>query len=130
MAGGAGVEKAVGTSTAGWGRGLAAAGAVMAAVSVALAAYASHAGSPEAREALQSAALFLFGHGIALAALARRMLRRLGMLALAALLLGTLLFSGSVAAARLLGWSAAAAPWGGMLMIGAWLAWAIDAGRR
>lgn len=117
-------------ATADHGRGLTAAGAVMAAISVALAAYASHAGGADAREALQSAALFLFGHGIALAALAPRTMRRLGVLALAALLLGTLLFSGSVAGARLLGWSSVAAPWGGMLMIGAWLAWAFDAARR
>ncbi|KGO97541.1 membrane protein, partial [Lysobacter defluvii IMMIB APB-9 = DSM 18482] len=49
---------------------------------------------------------------------------------LAALLMGTLLFSGSVTAARLLGWSSAAAPLGGMLMMAAWLAWAVDAARR
>jgi len=112
------------------GRGLAAAGAVMAGASVALAAYASHAGAPEARQALQSAALFLFGHGIALAALAPRTPRRLGRTALVALLLGTLLFSGSVVAGRLLGWPTAAAPLGGLLMIAAWLAWAVDVGRR
>ena len=112
------------------GRALAAAGAVMAALSVGLAAYASHAGGPEAREALQAAALFLFGHGIALAALAPRTPRRLGRLALAALLLGTLLFSGSVTAARLLGWPSTAAPLGGMLMMAAWLSWAVDVGRR
>ncbi len=114
----------------GTGRALAPAGAVMAALSVGLAAYASHAGGPEAREALQSAALFLFEHGIALAALAPRTPRRLGRLALAALLLGTLLFSGSITAARLLGWTSAAAPLGGMLMMAAWLGWAVDAARR
>lgn len=114
----------------GAGRGLAAAGAVMAAISVGLAAYGSHAGAPEARDALQSAALFLFGHGIALAALAPRAARRLGWWALLGLLLGTVLFSGSVTGARLLGWSPAAAPAGGMLMILSWLAWAADAARR
>ena len=102
----------------------------MAALAVALAAYASHAGAPEARQALQSAALFLFGHGIALAALATRTPRRLGRAALVALLLGTLLFSGSVVAGRLLGWPTAVAPLGGLLMIAAWLAWAVDVGRR
>lgn len=112
------------------GRWLAAAGAVMAATSVALAAYASHAGAPETRQALQSAALFLFGHGIALAALAPRTPRRLGRAALVGLLLGTLLFSGSVVAGRLLGWPTVAAPAGGVLMIAAWLAWALDTGRR
>ncbi|MCE7032523.1 DUF423 domain-containing protein [Lysobacter sp. GX 14042] len=119
-----------GRAGAGAGRGLAAAGAVMAALSVALAAYASHAGAPEAREALRSAALFLFGHGIALAALAPRAARRPGRWALLGLLLGTVLFSGSVAGARLLGWSSAAAPLGGILMIVSWLAWAVDAARR
>lgn len=123
------MDQVVEDSRGGW-RALAAAGGVMAALSVALAAYASHAGAPGAREALQSAALFLFGHGIALAALASRTPRRLGRVALAALLLGTLLFSGSITAARLLGWPSVAAPFGGVLMIGAWLAWAVDVGRR
>lgn len=112
------------------GRGLAVAGSVMAALSVGLAAYASHAGAPDAREALQSAALFLFGHGIALAALAPRVVRRLGLVALAGLLLGTMLFSCSVVAARLLGWPSTLAPLGGMLMMASWLAWAVDVGRR
>ena len=112
------------------GRGLAVAGSVMAALSVGLAAYASHAGVPDAREALQSAALFLFGHGIALAALGPRAVRRLGLAALAGLLLGTALFSGSVVGARLLGWPSSLAPAGGMLMMASWLAWAVDAGRR
>ena len=57
-------------------RALAAAGAVLAALSVALSAYAAHVADPAAQSRLQMAALFAFGHGIALAALAPRAARR------------------------------------------------------
>jgi uncharacterized membrane protein YgdD (TMEM256/DUF423 family) len=105
-------------------RALAAAGAILAAAAVALSAYAAHAADPAAPARLQSAALFAFGHGIALAALAPQASRRAGQVALAGLLLGTLLFSGSLAAAHAWGASTAPAPFGGGLMILAWLAWA------
>ena len=65
-------------------------------------------------------------HGVALAGLARGSERLLSRLALAALLLGLLLFSGSVAMKVLLQWPATLAPPGGMLLIAGWVAYAID----
>lgn len=115
------------TGGAAW---LAAAGAACAAVGIALAAYASHGvqGAPQAQ--LQAAALFALVHGGALAALAPLPGGRLRRAALIALLAGTLLFSGSVTAGALLGWTTAAAPFGGSLMIAAWLLLAADFLRR
>ncbi len=111
-------------------RGLVASGAVLAAIAVALAAYASHGADGEARVRLQTAAAFAFGHGIALAALAPRCTRRLDTIALVALLIGTLLFSGSLVGAYAFGWPTALAPLGGSAMIAAWLLYAADALRR
>lgn len=105
----------------GQGRWLRAAGALLAGASVALAAYASHAGNPATRGNLEIAALFGFGHGIALAALARGTLSRLASAGLAMLLSGTLLFGGALLGKALAGTTSAPAPIGGMLMIGGWL---------
>ncbi|GAB1408025.1 hypothetical protein MASR1M8_19440 [Thermomonas brevis] len=102
-------------------RALAAAGSVLAAVAVALAAYAAHGAEGAAQLRLAQAAAFGFGHGLALAALAPAAARPLGRLALAAMLAGVLLFSGSLVGGALLGLPTALAPLGGMLMIGAWL---------
>lgn len=110
-------------------RGLAAAGAVLVAASVALAAYAAHVAEPDGQTRLQSAAWFAFGHGIALAALAPQATRRFGRVALAGLLSGTLLFSGSLVAAHLVGTPTGLAPFGGGLMILSWLLWAADSVR-
>lgn len=104
-------------------------GGLLASASVALAAYAAHAADPAARASLQSAALFAFGHGIALTALAPRALRRLAAAALGLLLVGTLAFSGTLVAAHFLQVSTAPAPIGGGLMILAWLLWAAHAVR-
>ncbi|WP_232227542.1 DUF423 domain-containing protein [Aerolutibacter daejeonensis] len=113
------------------GRWLAAAGAVMAALAVGLAAYASHGAEGEAQARLQSAALFLFGHGVALAALAPLAAGRpWRVLALAGLLLGTVLFSGSLVMNVLHQWPTALAPMGGTLMMAGWLAWAVAAVRQ
>lgn len=111
-------------------RVLGACGAVLAAFAVAASAYAAHAAQGLDQQRLHSAALFAFGHGIALAALAPRRPRALRTLALFALLLGTLLFSGSLAAAVFAGASTRFAPIGGGLMILAWLLYAVDAARR
>jgi uncharacterized membrane protein YgdD (TMEM256/DUF423 family) len=111
-------------------RALTAAGAVLAACSVGLAAYAAHAADGEVRAHLQMAAVFAFGHGIALATLAPHALRTLARIALVAMLLGVLCFSGSLAAAHFLGTPTSLAPFGGSLMILAWLVFAIDALRR
>ncbi|MGV8941215.1 MAG: DUF423 domain-containing protein [Lysobacter sp.] len=111
-------------------RGLAAVGAVLVAASVALAAYAAHVVEPGAQARLQSAAWFAFGHGIALAGLAPHAWRRLGVFALTGLLLGTLMFSGSLVGSNLLGLPTTLAPFGGGLMILSWLLWAADSVRR
>lgn len=106
---------------------LAACGALLAAIAVAMAAYAAHAAQGLDASRLHSASLFCFGHGIALAALVPRRPRALRTLALSVLLLGTLLFSGSLALAVFAGLPTALAPIGGTLMILAWLLYAIDA---
>jgi len=68
-----------------------------AACAVALSAYAMHATlEPHAREQLIIAATFAFGHGIALAALARHGAHWLGAVSLLAMLGGVLLFAGSL----------------------------------
>ncbi|HWI78940.1 MAG TPA: hypothetical protein VNS31_07065, partial [Ramlibacter sp.] len=66
-------------------RSLASAGAIAAALAVALAAYAAHAASPMVQSRLQLAAVFAFGHGLALATLAPRAARRMTRVALLAL---------------------------------------------
>jgi uncharacterized membrane protein YgdD (TMEM256/DUF423 family) len=106
---------------------LAAAGAVLAASAVALSAYATHATQGDARAHLYLAAIFALAHGIALAALAPQARRRLSVVALTALLLGTLLFSGSLVYRHAFGISLGLAPLGGSVMILAWLAYAADA---
>lgn len=112
-------------------RWAAAAGSVLAALAIALSAYAAHGiDQAAARAGVQSASLYAFGHGVALAALAPMAQRPLGRIALGMLLLGTVAFSGSVAAGALLGWSTRLAPAGGMLMMGGWLLWAVHACRR
>lgn len=105
---------------------LSAAGAVLAACAVALSAYAAHAATGAGRERLFLAAMFAFGHGIALASLGTDVPRRLGRIALAGLLVGTLLFAGSLASAALSGTPTTLAPFGGGLMIVGWLAFAVD----
>ena len=110
-------------------RALAFAGALLAAAAVALAAYAAHGADAGAATSLQLAAVFAFGHGVALCALAPQSPRRPGLWALAGLLLGVVLFSGSLVAAHALGWPTRLAPAGGSLMILAWLLYAVDAAR-
>lgn len=109
---------------------LAAAGALCAGIAVALAAYAAHGAEGEVQSRLQTAALFAFGHGVALALLASVPAARLRRAALLSLLAGMLLFSGSLIAGALLGWPTAAAPFGGTLMILGWLLLAADLLRK
>lgn len=111
-------------------RALIATGAVLAAAAIALSAYTAHGALGEAKAPLQMAALFAFGHGIALTALVPRAARLPARIALAAMLLGTLMFSGSLAAAHFLGTPTLLMPYGGSLMILAWLVFAADALRR
>jgi len=102
-------------------RGFAAIGAVFAALAVAGAAYASHGLSGEAQARLSIAAAFAFGHGVALLALLHRCQSWLQRLGLLALVLGVLLFSGSLAGAALFHGTTQFAPLGGSLLILAWL---------
>jgi uncharacterized membrane protein YgdD (TMEM256/DUF423 family) len=106
-------------------RWLAAVGAVLAALAVALAAYAAHVAAPEGQARLQLAAVFAFGHGVALAALALQTRRRSGRMALWMLALGVLLFSGSLVGHVFAATPTTLAPMGGILMIAGWLLHAI-----
>ena len=110
-------------------RWLAAFGAVLASASVGMAAYAAHGATGDARASLYLAAIFGFGHGVALAALAPLAVRPLAWWSLLALAAGTLLFSGSVVAAAF-GWHAGLAPLGGSLLMAGWLAHAIAQWKR
>lgn len=121
----------------------------MAAIAVALSAYASHAAQGAAQSRLQTAAIMAFGHGLALVVLAPARLRTtraalaspthggpaiaanrtLSRLALCAMYLGVLLFSGSLVGNVLAQWPTMLAPLGGMLLIAGWLALAIDLAR-
>lgn len=110
---------------------LAFSGALLAATAVALGAYAAHgAADAHAHSSLQTAALYAFGHGIALTALAAGTTRWLGRSGLYLLLFGTLLFSGSLVLAVLAQTSTRFAPVGGFCLILGWLLWALDAMRR
>lgn len=110
---------------------LALCGGLLAAIAVGLSAYASHgAAAVQAQSHLQTAALFAFGHGIALAALGAGTARRMGKAGLYLLLLGTLLFAGSLALGALMGLSTRLAPAGGIALMLGWVVWAFDAIRR
>ena len=111
----------------GW---LAASGALYAAAGVAVSAYAAHVAVAQDASRLQTAALFAFGHGVALAALAPMARARLGRLSMVAIWIGVILFSGSLTAGALLHWPVALAPYGGMLLIAGWLVYAADLLRR
>lgn len=102
-------------------------GALLAAVAVALSAYAAHAAEGAAQSRLHTAALFAFGHGVAFVGLAPLVQGRWRLGAAIALQLGVLLFSGSLIANVLLGWPTTLAPTGGLLLIAGWLAWAFAA---
>lgn len=102
-------------------RAFAAGGAWLCACAVALAAYAAHGATGLDQSRLQTAALFAFGHGLALVVLAPRSTSRGMRIGIAALLAGVVLFSGSLAAEALFGLRPRLAPFGGMLLIGGWL---------
>ena len=106
-------------------RAISAMGAVLAAASVALSAYAAHAAQGVAQSNLQTAAIMAFGHGIALAALAHLLRGWLGLSALLAVLLGCLAFCGALVSKYVYGVSLGIAPFGGSLMILGWLLCAV-----
>jgi len=101
---------------------LAGIGALACGVAVGIGAYAMHGAlTPQNHELLVIAAAFLFAHGLALASLApgtRSRLRQAGFLAL---MIGTILFAGSLVFAALLGIAPTLAPFGGGLLLFGWL---------
>ena len=108
-----------------WHRVIPAAGALLVALAVALSAYAAHASDGEVQARLQQAALMAFGHGIALAAFGLQPAGAIARGMLTAMLLGVLLFSGSLVLSHLLGWPTRLAPLGGGLMIVSWAGLAV-----
>ncbi|KFN45690.1 hypothetical protein N790_09525 [Arenimonas malthae CC-JY-1] len=111
-------------------RALAAAGALACGLAVALGAYASHGLDGENARRAGLAALFAFGHGLALQVLLRADVGRLRLAAGVALLAGLLLFAGSLCGAVFFGWPTALAPAGGLLLMLGWLIIAVDTLRR
>lgn len=110
---------------------LACLGALLAATAIGLSAYASHGVSdPLAQQHLNMAALYAFAHGAVLAAMGPRAQGLLGHLGLYALLLGTLLFAGSLAGNALWQWPTRLAPAGGTTLMAGWVVLAIAALRR
>lgn len=110
-----------------YARGLAAFGAAACASAVALGAYASHGSDGEAQVRLGLAALFAFGHGLALLVLSPRAVRRLTLISLSTLALGIALFSGSLVATAFAHTSLILAPAGGLLLIAGWVMLGADA---
>ena len=106
-------------------------GALLAASAVGLGAYAAHGvADAHAQSNLQTASLYAFGHGIALAALAAGTTRALGRLALYMLLLGSLLFCGSLYLMTLAGLKLGiVTPIGGLCFMLGWLCLALAAWR-
>ncbi len=106
-------------------------GALLAAAAVGLSAYAAHGvGDPLAQARLNTAALYAFGHGAVLAVLGPASLNAIGRAALYVLLLGVLLFSGSVAGGVLAQWPTPLAPTGGTALMLGWVLLAISAVKR
>ena len=101
---------------------LAGVGAFGCGVAVGIGAYAMHVAlTPQNHDRLAIAALFLFAHGLALAALAPRTTLRMRQAGVCVLMIGTILFSGSLVFAALLGIAPVLAPFGGGLLMLGWL---------
>ena len=110
---------------------LACIGALLAAASIGVSAYASHGVSdPLAQQHLNMAALYAFAHGAVLVALGPRASTFFAQLGLCGLLLGTLLFAGSLAGNALWQWPTRFAPIGGSTLMLGWVLVAVDALRR
>ncbi|MCL1529152.1 DUF423 domain-containing protein [Xanthomonas nasturtii] len=106
-------------------------GALLAATAVGVSAYASHGVSDAlVQSRLQLAALYAFGHGAVLAVLGTTETRVIGRVGLYLLLLGTLLFAGSLVGGALLQWPTRLAPVGGVGLMLGWVVLAIAALRR
>lgn len=97
-------------------------GALLALLAIGYSAWATHGLPPgRAQHNVLMACLYAFGHGAVLAVLAQQALSSLARTALWVLLLGVLLFSGSLLAGAVLGWPTRAAPVGGLLLMLGWL---------
>lgn len=94
-------------------------GAIACGLSVAIGAYASHVAQAQDGKRLALAALFAFGHGLALLILHARTTRN-GKIALACIASGMLLFSGSLALAVFAATPTWLAPFGGSLLMLGW----------
>lgn len=106
-------------------------GGLLAAAAIGLSAYASHGVSEAlAQSHLNTAALYAFGHGVVLVGLGASSVNQLGRGALYVLLVGTLLFSGSLVGNVLMHWPTTLAPAGGMTLMGGWVLLALSALRR
>jgi uncharacterized membrane protein YgdD (TMEM256/DUF423 family) len=110
-------------------RAVSALAALVCGAAVALGAYAAHVADPQARQRLALAALFAFGHGLAMIALRARCGALAGATR-ACFLAGIALFAGSLAGAALLGTSTRLAPIGGSLLMLGWLLAAIELLRK
>lgn len=111
--------------TSGFVRTLGVFGALACGVAVALGAYAAHVADAQSQHRIGLAAVFGFAHGLALLTLAPRSVSRSQTTALCGLMIGVLLFSGSLALAGLFGTSTLFAPFGGSLLILGWLLYAV-----
>jgi len=100
-------------------------GALACGLSVALGAYASHVAQAQDGKRLAIAALFAFGHGLALIVLGSRPSRTAAW-SMFCLALGVVLFSGSLALAVFFGMPTALAPFGGSLLMLGWGILAVD----
>ncbi|MCD9087514.1 DUF423 domain-containing protein [Stenotrophomonas sp. SY1] len=106
-------------------------GGLLAAVAIGLSAYASHGvAEPLAQSHLNTAALYAFGHGAVLVALGASSISMFGRVALYVLLVGTLLFSGSLIGNVLMKWPTTLAPAGGITLMVGWVLLALSAVRR
>ncbi|GAB6197382.1 DUF423 domain-containing protein [Lysobacter xanthus] len=104
------------------------AGGLAGGAGVALSAYAAHAAAGDAQRWLFTTAAMAIAHGLLLVAYVPHG-RRIGALARIAILLGLVLFSGTLVAAHAWGWSTRLAPAGGSLLIAGWLLVALDRAR-
>ncbi|AOL20376.1 DUF423 domain-containing protein [Xanthomonas citri pv. malvacearum] len=106
-------------------------GGLLAAIAVGLSAYASHGVADAVMQSrLLVASLYAFGHGAVLTVLGATETRALGRAGLYLLLLGTLLFAGSLVGGALLQWPTTLAPVGGVGLMLGWVVLAIGALRR
>ncbi len=109
-------------STARSMRVLAGIGALACGVAIGVSAYAMHGAlAAKDHERLVIAAVFLFAHGLSLAALAPGTRSRLRQAGLLILMIGTILFAGSLVLAAWLGIAPTLAPFGGSLLMLGWL---------